>query len=86
MERSLSHCPSTLHLQCYCCCCKHKAHLEVNTLCMDFLPEYFCTIKVTFVSFEGSLSFPENRSDPAKQKLQNQLLIEMKSSFICLGG
>lgn len=46
-----------LHLQLYCCWCKHKAHLSVNTLCMDFLPEYFCTIMVTFVVVKGSLSF-----------------------------
>lgn len=69
IERYPSHRPSMLHLQLYRCWCKHKAHLYVNTLCMDFLPEYFCTITVTFVVFKGSLSFPENMNCSANINL-----------------
>lgn len=54
---------------------------------MDFLPEYFCTMTVTFV-FKGSLSFSENRIYPAKQKLvtevQKDLLSVLKLSLIWL--
>lgn len=73
IERYPSHRPSMLRLHLYRCWCKHKAHLYVNTLCMDFLPEYFCTITVTFVVFKGILSFPENINCPANINVFHKL-------------
>lgn len=46
-----------LQLQLYCYWCMHKAHLWVNTLCMDFLREYFCTIMVILIVFEKGVVF-----------------------------